>query len=362
MPAQWRELVLPVDANDTQVTATVAVANAVDPAIVSLIQADFEAEVQYSAAMKLVEYWDTPERTRYEDLKYLSIGAHTDVWNDITPIHGTLDIQGPPGATLTSLVLDVVEGSTLKATAQLSAAARAQLIGVPFGRSGWIHVSDPNTTLYELLGSNTHAISLADGTVTLRLRGTYSTGVPVRNAQGQDVTLSVQKLVRYAGTNRFGNVRPNQPDPRDKDTCGVGSLDSYPNYPCGGDDWYRPYFTGVLSQLNANANALAYNDFSNLNGGRFPPHKGHRRGDGVDVRFVNAALQRRDAAHLDALVALLRTDAGRHVIQVGTAFGPDFAEALQRADQLVLANGKHPSQVIKRWDSHTDHMHFDLQR
>ena len=125
-----------------------------------------------------------------------------------------------------------------------------------------------------------------------------------------------------------------------------------PPFPCYGDDWAKPSVCAATRHFSATY-GTRWNDFSNMNGGKFPPHDSHRRGADVDGIFaVDAAYDPigKPTATADALIALLNDPS--YGARVGCIFvtynntpGDPFVE---RIKNTTLADGRKASSVI-RW-------------
>jgi hypothetical protein len=153
----------------------------------------------------------------------------------------------------------------------------------------------------------------------------------------------VIKLVRYTNTNRV--------PPADLDNCQNASV----VIPCGGDAWALPSVKTLAETLQAPE--LKWGDFSNMNGGLFPPHNGHRLGDTADGEF--SGYKHRDAAAAETLLALVNSQATR-ITRVLVAFnrinGDRFWETIRG---VRLSDGRCARAVILPDANHKGH--FDIR-
>ena len=144
---------------------------------------------------------------------------------------------------------------------------------------------------------------------------------------------SVKILTEYHGFNRFGS--------RDEKR--------------GGDDWALP---SVLPVLEHFADQLTYNDFSDMNGGQFAPHKSHNKGMSVDAYFRGYV--DRSTATADRLINILNDEEfGSRIKKVLVTFSKDlsFFDAIHG---VVLDDGRLADQVIRNWKGHEDHFHLEI--
>ncbi len=142
----------------------------------------------------------------------------------------------------------------------------------------------------------------------------------------------MQKLVRYTGANRYGG--------RDE---GVG-----------GDDWVKPSVRTVIEHFAG----LTWGDFSNMNGGPFPPHQTHNDGNDADGWFngYNA----RDAATAQTIIGHLNDATyGSRILTVYVTYqqanGNAFWEAIRN---VTLNDGRQARDVIRPLGGHTTHFHW----
>ncbi len=188
------------------------------------------------------------------DLQLLSAEKMHPYFGGVTRIHGTVRVTGAPTDSLADLSLEVVQGLSIVATAQLTEGLRAQLL-TEFGEDGAVAVSTPQR-MFDLLPQFNNINVSQNSTVTFRVVARASSG----EVRSRTLKSAVPILARYLGTNRF--------NPRDTTQ--------------GGDDWVTPSTKQVADHFAANN---SYNDFSNMHGGHFPPHDDHDTGNDIDGWF-----------------------------------------------------------------------------
>jgi hypothetical protein len=157
--------------------------------------------------------------------------------------------------------------------------------------------------------------------------------VRARARSGAEATAacgSVELLVRYTAGNRYGG--------RD------------PEY--GGDDWVRP----SVKRLVEHYSGITLTDFSNMNGGPFPPHASHAAGVDVDVWFPG--YNTRGSAVAERIVEFLNDPSyGSSIAIVGVTHTREFARAIAG---VKLADGRRATDAIQNWKGHADHCHWRI--
>jgi hypothetical protein len=336
----WREATLPVDLGGDVVQVGIEVANVADGFYDSYVIVDLVAEKNFAVAD--VSLRDVDNTT----LEYLSADEHIYGGGGFTLVHGTVRVQGAADDELTALDLEVLNGETVVARSILPDDLRSQVLK-PFGPQGTIEVATPRL-LFRIPSHMFAALDdAADGTVTLR--------VTARSLRGETSTFDcgpVEKLVLFGSpydeSRRYGG--------RDiTDAIGVT-----PAFPCFGDDWAKPSAAAATRHFSA-AYGVRWNDFSNMNGGRFPPHGSHREGADVDGVFGGYDPIGNPTATADGLIALLNDPSyGRRVGLILVTFDNVPGDAFrERVRSTVLADGRQASSVI-RWieKGHRDHFHL----
>lgn len=263
-------------------------------------------------------------------LRFLSLSRHP--WlSGFTETGGTFSVEGIPGTKVTSVALQVLEGGSLVTTGELCPPQQARL-PVTIPSSGKLVVS---SSVSPQTGACLFRIpSSAMAGVNQTTNSTLEPRVVVKTAAGQNASASgssVEKLVLYAGN----HVRRGS---RDADQ--------------GGDSWIRPSVQAVLAQIPL-PRVIEFNDMSNMNGGRFPPHASHDTGADVDAWFPGYPL--RNALVAKALVAQLNQPWGSSVKFIFVAFTPAFRAALRG---VTLTDGRLATDVLRDDPSHTDHYHY----
>lgn len=314
----WREATLPlVSAGDT-IQVDLTVANVADDLLDSQLVIDFVKEKKLNISALLLNDIDGVALT------HLSTDAHTYFAGN-TRVHGTVTVEGAEDDSLQSLVLEIVQGGAVVATADLTAAVRPSLLKA-FGAAKKVAIT-ATQLLFELPSAAAAAVNGAgDGTLTLRARA--------RSAKGEEATKeagTVQLLVKFDGANRYGG--------RDE---GVG-----------GDDWARP---SMLALINSFA-GLTWGDFSNMNGGPFPPHASHNLGLDADGWF--AGYNARDAATATTIIGHLNSASGSQIAAVFVTFDQvDTDPFWQAIKDVVLNDGRRAPDVIRPMGGHTTHFHW----
>ena len=114
--------------------------------------------------------------------------------------------------------------------------------------------------------------------------------------------------------------------------------------------------------------ALQLNDFSNINGGYFPPHGSHRQGQNIDaVIRTYVAFDRQSAVDMAAVATEIRAAALARGWQLRTILvhPPDGANGVFFQELARLTVGGLPASQFIRWirdQSHENHFHVELFR
>jgi hypothetical protein len=312
---RWFETELEVRPEGDTVQVDVAVANVADGLFDSQVVVDLVKKKKLTISQLLLNDIDN---TR---LGFLSASAHT-YFGGNTRVHGTITIKGPKEDSLEELKLEVLEGGVI-ATGPLATALAGTLYRA-FGDPEEIAVQT-SQLLFPVPAAQLAAASQGtNGAVTLRVKARSSSGETAEKEFG-----SVTKLALFQGTDRYGG--------RD---AGVG-----------GDDWAKPQVRSFVEGAG-----LTWGDFSNMNGGNFPPHQAHRTGNSADgwVAGYNA----RNAATAATIVGHLNTH-GRRITAVYVTFTPTstFAAAIA---SVTLTDGRRARDVIRNVGGHTTHFHWEV--
>ena len=327
----WRSLSLPVSASGDIVQIDVSVANVGDDRYDSYVIIDYVEEQALELRVALYDADANLDVGPQPQLKYLSVDGTNGYFYANTRVHGTMIASGPMDDELQSVVLEVIQGGVVKATAALADLAREGVIK-PFGPTGTIERLS-NELLFQLPSSEAANVDgTEDGTLSLRARATSKKG---RTATAE--LPPVELLVRYTKQNRFGGRDTNH----------------------GGDDWATPTVRDIASGYQG----LLWNDFSKMNGGRFHPHKAHRKGVDCDGTFGNYA--NRDAATAQAIIGHLNhPEYGSKISLVGVEYqttGPNtaFFDAIKN---VTVSGNRRAQDVIRPWAGHTTHFHWRIER
>lgn len=317
---EWREIDLPVDTQGDVVQVDVTVANVGDNAFDSFVVVDKVEEKKVSiTAMELFDIDNSP-------LAYLSASAHT-YFGGNTRIHGTITIKGPEDESLKSVILEIVQGGSVKATATLASGASPALIR-EFGPTEQVFI-DTAQLMFELPSAQAALIDgSTDGIVTLRAKATTISGIEAT----REFDTAPQILIRHIGNPRYG-------DGRDEDV--------------GGDDWVKPSVNTVVLYFG-----FRVGDLSNMNGGIFKPHKTHQTGNDVDAWFdgYNA----RDAGTAATILGYLNdVTYGSRISTVYVTYAIESTNAFWNAiKDVTLADGRLAPNVILPVGGHTTHFHL----
>ena len=337
----WREVELPVSEDGDLVQVDLVVANVGDGAYPSRVVVDRVRQSPLS--IRTARLKDNTRGTLrachgssfLEDLQFFSMGTPIPYRNGNTWVWGDLTLEGSPDDAVTDVRLEAVLGSgNVITSGSLSSAAEGELIR-PFGSSGRLTTSQSGTTPLFVVPQSRYPKS---GVITLRVRATAASGTTARRTVGQ-----YPVLVRYHwAEDRFG------PAGRDAEQ--------------GGDDWGLESVV-ILARRIARSEAgagILYNDFSNMNGGKFPIHCTHREGDVVDATFPG--LPNKSAAAAQKILDILNGPYGRQIRTVQTTFtwGSSFGQTIRNAG--ALADGRPASAVVTPLSGHPTHMHvtFDV--
>jgi hypothetical protein len=313
----WREQTLSVDPQGETVQVDVTVSNVVDHSYNSGVIIDLIEE--QNLAVTSLQLNDIDEGT----LQFLSASPHTYFAGN-TRIFGTITVEGASDDALSSLELEVIQGGTIVATAALDSGAQSALLQ-PFGDDGTVEVSSPQL-LFNLVPSGINSVS--NGTVSLRVRAQSQAGEETTKDVG-----AVQVLRQVDNVMRFGDRDAHE----------------------GGDDWAKPSVADFVEQYAG----LIWNDFSNMNGGIFEPHKSHHTGNDADGWFhrYNAI----DAATAATMVAHLNEPLGSRITTVFVTYeakpGNAFYDAIQG---VTLNDGRAATEVIRPVIDHTTHFHWRI--
>lgn len=310
----WYETELPVGDDGDTVQVDIAVANVADGLFDSQVAVDVVKEKTLSIGqLELKDIDNSP-------LRYLSASNHA-YFNGSTRVHGTITIKGPAEDSLEELTVEVLEGGQRIATGTLASSLTGTLL-TQFGSDGQIQLST-SQLLFEIPASQLAAADQSvNGGLTIRVKARSSSDERAEKTFGQ-----VTKLVRYTGTNRYGQRDPG----------------------LGGDDWAKP---GV--RVFVPGAGLNWGDFSNMNGGAFPPHGFHRTGNSIDGHFTN--YNRRDGLTAATIIGHLNTY-GKRITSVFVTFTPAFAGAIAN---VTLNDGRQAKAVIRDVPGHETHFHWEV--
>lgn len=315
----FREVSIPVNSQGDTVQVDVSVSNVGDGAYDSQIVLDSVNEKKL--AITKLELRDIDNK----GLDFLSTAAHT-YFSGNTRVNGIITVQGANNDQLNLLVLEVIEGGKVVATANLAQKAQ-QTLFPPFGSDEQVEIAT-SQLLFELPSAQAANIDgTTNGTVSLRVRAKANSGEEV--AKG---VAPRQKLIHFTGTQRYGQ--------RDENV--------------GGDDWVKPSVKTVMEYFIS----LTWGDISNMNGGSFPPHSSHRTGNDIDGWFsgyneINAATAATIISHLND------STYGSRISLVFVTYdrstGKPFWEAIKN---VTLNDGRKAADIIRPVAGHATHFHW----
>ncbi len=260
-------------------------------------------------------------------LQYLSAAPHT-YFGGNTRVHGTITVVGAKTDRLTDVVLEVLQGGSVVARGQLDPKARSTLL-TAFGPKETIKIAKskllfniPSSELGNIDGS-------ANGNLTLRVRAISQDEGETTKDFG-----AVALLVRYTNGNRYGG--------RDEKV--------------GGDDWVKPSVKAVLEHFPG----LTWGDMSNMNGGKFKPHKGHQNGQEADGWF--AGYNARNAATAQTIIGHLNDAThGSRIAKVFVTYSASPCDVFCKAiTGVTLDDGRRAIDVIRPVSGHGTHFHWNV--
>lgn len=313
----WREESLAVDPNGETVQVDLTVANVGDGQYDSWLVVDLieERELQITSLV-LHDIDGTP-------LNFLSASPHA-YFDGNTRVHGTITIEGDDHVIIDSVVLEVVQAGGVVATGTLTGSASATLIQ-QLGSNNKVEIN-----------SSEHLFNVNPAGINSQVNGSLGLRVRVATAGGEEAVYeagNVTILRQFAGGNRYPHVG------RDEDM--------------GGDDWAKP---SVASYIEGLGEDYLWNDFSNMNGGPFPPHATHQTGNDVDGWFYG--YNARDAAAAQRLIDEVNASQGR-VTVVYVTFSRDPTDSFYATIENVnLNDGRRAVDVFRPVAGHRTHFHF----
>lgn len=312
----WFEAELEIPQGADTVQVDLAVANVADGLLDSQVVVDsIKKNKVIITELKLNDIDNTT-------LNFLSASNHA-YFSGNTRVHGAITIKGPKEDSLEELKLEILEGGKVIATGKLLSSLEGTILR-SFGDAEEIKLSSTQL-LFEIPASELAAADQStNGQLLLRVKARSSSGKTAQKDFG-----SVTKLTHFTGSSRYGG--------RDEDK--------------GGDDWPKPQVRTFIDQ-----SGHAWGDFSNMNGGPFPPHQTHRTGNSADGWF--AGYNVRDATTAAMIIADLNTY-GKRIHAVYVTFTPQsiFANAIKT---VTLVDGRSAPAVIRNVAGHTTHFHWEV--
>jgi hypothetical protein len=336
----WRETSVPVNPSGDLVEVGLTVTNVADGQYDSYVVVDVVSEKKLAITQVVLHDIDVPADSLFNRrLKFLSVDPSNPYFSGTTRIHGTITIEGAADDSLQSLNLDIIQNGLVRATASLDPSAEPLLLR-SFGTAEKVQITT-SQLLFRLSNAQAAGVDQSiDSTLTLQARA--------RTTNGQHVIMDVGVVVllaRYTGTNRYGFASTDPPDDvRDNAK--------------GGDDWAQPTLIGLVTRLSSMTTGTEWGDFSNMNGGTFPPHAEHKKGLDVDGRFPTYA--NRDGETFTTLASFLDDPIyGPKIKRILVTFTPTFAALVENAPPLQ--DGRLVKNIIRHAkQNHGGHFHLDL--
>ena len=330
----WREVTLPVNPEGDVIQADIIVANVADGLYDSKVIVDQIKKNKLSISALDLNDIDN------QNLLFLSAAAHS-YFKGNTRINGTITIKGEKEDSLQSVKLEVLQGGKVVATGQLDATSQNKLLNQPFGDDNIVEIKS-SQLLFELPSSEAAKIdSSKNGNVQLRVKAESKNGEKAQKDFG-----SVKILTRYTKSNRYGNGRD--------------------EVPYGGDDWVLPSVKPVIEHFAG----ITLGDFSNMNGGKFPPHSTHKDGTHVDgdyqgYRKFDAASARKMIEYLNdptygsrIIAVYVYPPNERRLVKGAVNTGSVFWKTINDA---TLRDGRRAIDVITEVQGHNDHFHWQIK-
>jgi hypothetical protein len=326
---EWREVSLPVMGDPGTVKIEVGVANVGDGLYDSSVVIDLVEEK--ALAITNLDLRDLDNT----GLRRLSAAAHP--WfSGNTLINGTITVEGDSESELDSLVLEILQGGSVVATANLSSGAASTLLQ-SFGSDEKVEITTSQRLFQLSSGQAAQINSSQNGTLGLRVRA-------ISGDQNitEDFRRSVQILARFGGVLRYG-VR---------------------NVLMGGDDWVKPEVRPVIEHFNQ----FRYDSASNMNGGPFQPHNGHRNGNEVDAAFYgynplnDPTRQGTAQGTAQRLIDMFNDPTyGSRIRYVTVTFNRVNSDPFWQAIMNVTLNDGRPvTRVFRRAINHDTHFHMAI--
>ena len=317
----WRETSLAVDQESDTVQVDLTVANVADGLLDSEVVVDLVQEKKLEITqLQLNDIDNTP-------LEYLSTSAHS-YFGGNTRVHGTISVKGAKDDELSSLILEVIEGGSVAAKADLADGIKGALLK-SFGNGEKVEVT-ASQLLFNLPSAQAALINQTNnGTLTLQVKATSKNGETATK-----VFKAVKKLVRYTLNNRYTQ--------RDEIE--------------GGDDWVKPSVKTVAEHFTD----INWGDFSNMNGGKFIQHSLHRTGNSIDGKFtgyeeINADTAKTIIGHLNDPTF------GSRIQKVFVAYKKTTTNTFWNAIKDVTLNDNRKAQDVIRPDpDHDTHFHWEV--
>jgi hypothetical protein len=289
-------------------------------------------------------------------LEFISMGEHR-FFEGNTLLYGTIALRGERGAILEEITLELLLGGEVEFIARLTEEAQSELITMPFPPDGFIRFEQDGhkpRALFKLGAWDQDEPVLQEISYKLRVRA--------KSEGGGESTLDLPRSVKL--------LIPFKTDAK--------VFDPDPQY--GGDYWVRPSVKPVIEYfmnlkkgyINLPAkteivlNGFLVNDISNMNGGPFEPHVGHRNGCEFDGFFYE--LKNIDGSDYDEkialkLIAYLNDECfGSRIEKIFVEPHPEKGDKFwQTIKSAHLLDGRTASDVVQWYAGHRNHFHWNIK-
>lgn len=320
----------------------------------------------------LVDIVNPSLTNRIEPLTFLSLGQRnlvTGFTGSPAEVWGQLEFSGSAEKRVQQVFLDVMSGTATRVSVPLHPEAAADVLNRAFPASGVLGTGAIRRLFAFTDAQMTQAAQAGEERLRVQVRAVDEAGATVQTVG--DGAYSVTKL-----TDLLGSPHPPRYGGRDPFNCtGTGLPVSWP---CRGDAWARPDVHAIIQAARQALSVpvvdgrsgivLAVNDLSNMNGGYFPPHTGHRLGQNVDARIAGYEnFDRNTAVDLAAVATELRTAAearGWRLTRL-LVHPPDGANGVLFQELGALMVGNRPATEYIQFTgdrTHRDHFHAEFSR
>ena len=291
----------------------------------------------YEGRLEITKIQLTTNDNDMEALKFLSVDRNNPYYSGRTRIYGSLYIVGGSETSLKNISLQIIQNGRPVAVAKLADSARTTLINVYFKptSSGTGRLDFKNGLLFELTNAEAALIDVSkDGVAVLRVH--IEANMAHDGEAFADYSIPVKLLTLFSGNNRYG-IRDSG---------------------LGGDDWVLPSVWDVINRLGP---MYRWNDFSKMNGGKFPPHKTHADGQDADGYFDD--YNKRDGTVARRLVDMINQSPDLSKIRkIFVTYERNQIDSFwQMIRTVTLRDGRQAPDVIQNIPGHETHFHIVIE-